>query len=223
MSIITEFTIPAEAFALEYTFDTVPNATIEVERLASHSREWVMPFCWVIGDDLEEIENALRNDPTVDEIRVLDRTAGVSYVTVHWSEAVQTLVDRIVDRHGIMQDVEATDGIWYLKLKFLDQEAVTAFQRYFREQDRSFELQRLSDGTAPKEREYDLTADQREALVTALEMGYFDVPREAQIEELAAELDISTNAVSQRLRRATRNLTRNTLTVSPSGGVSDVG
>lgn len=221
MSVITEFTIPAEAFALEHTFDIVSDATIQIERLASHSREWVMPFCWVTCDDIGAVTDALQEDPTVDEVRPLDSEPDVAYLNVHWNERVQSLIDEIVDQNGIMQEVEATDGHWYLKLKFLDQEAVQQFQTYFDEKNHSFELQRLYDGTAPKEQEYDLTASQREALVTALEMGYFSVPREATIEDLATELDISTNAVSQRLRRANRNLTRNTLTVSPPRAMSE--
>ncbi|TYL39216.1 bacterio-opsin activator [Natronococcus pandeyae] len=221
MSVITEFTIPAEAFALEHTFDTVSDVTIQIERLASHSREWVMPFCWVTCEDLEAVTDALREDPTVDGVRLVDSDSDVGYLNVHWNESVQSLIDTVVDQHGIMQEVEANDGIWHLKLKFLDGDAVQKFQTYFDEKGYSFELQRLYDGTAPKEREYDLTADQREALVMALEMGYFDVPREANIEDLAAELEISTNAVSQRLRRANRNLTRNTLTVSPPTETSE--
>lgn len=61
----------------------------------------------------------------------------------------------------------------------------------------------------------------------ALERGYFSVPRDAQIGDLADELGVSTNAVSQRLRRAMENLTRNTLAVAPPeripGADSDFG
>lgn len=221
MSVIAEFTLPAEAFALEQTFDTVPDAKIEIERLATHSREWVMPFLWVTNNDIDAVKTALRNDPCIDELQVLDTDATVGYFNVHWTEDIQQLVDLIVDQHGIMQEAEAEHGTWYLKLQFVDQDALEAFQAYFNEQGYSFELQRMYAGTAPKEREYDLTPAQHEVLVTALEMGYFDIPRDVQIEELAEELDISTNAVSERLRRATGNLTRNILTVSLPDRISN--
>lgn len=120
-----------------------------------------------------------------------------------------------------MQEAEAVDRTWYLKLQFVDQEALEEFQTYFNERGYAFELQRMHHGTVPKEREYDLTPEQHEALVTALGMGYFSVPRDAQIEELADELGISTNAVSERLRRATGALTENTLPVSRPDRVSD--
>lgn len=220
MSVITEFTILAEAFALEHTFDATPDAKIEIERLATHSREWIMPFLWATDENLDPVKTALENDPCVDELELLDDDGRVGYFNVQWTEDVQQLVDQIVDQHGIMQ--EAVDGTWYLQLQFVDQEALEKFQTYFHDERYEFELQRMYPGTAPKEREYDLTPEQREALVTALEIGYFSVPREAQIEELAGELDISTNAVSERLRRATGTLTENTLTVSRPDRVSDV-
>lgn len=214
MSVIAEFTIPAESFALDRTFETVPDVTIEIERLATHSREWVMPFLWVSADDPESATAELREDRCIDELTVLHEGEDASYANVHWSEDVQSLVDRLVDQHGIMQEAEASDGTWYLKLQFVDRGALEAFQEFFHERGHDFELQRMYDGSAPREREYDLTPEQSHALVAALEMGYFAVPREAQIGDLAEELDVSTNAVSERLRRATANLTGNTLTVS---------
>ncbi|MFU8866476.1 bacterio-opsin activator domain-containing protein, partial [Natronococcus sp.] len=93
MSVVAEFTIPADAFALERTFDTVPDATVEIERLATHSREWVMPFLWVTSDDLEAVERALEADPDIEEVRTLNLADGVGYFNVHWSEDLQRLID----------------------------------------------------------------------------------------------------------------------------------
>lgn len=220
MSIITEFTIPTESFALHHTFEAVPDVTIEIERLATHSREWIMPFLWATSNDTKAVGEALRNDPSVGEVQQIDATGNIGQYKVDWNEDFQQLIDEIIDQHGIMQEAEAANGTWYLKLKFIDQAALSEFQTYFNGKGCNFELQRRYDSTSPKEREYDLTPDQREVLVTALELGYFSVPRDAQITDLAAVLDISTNAVSQRLRRAMRNLTKNTLTVSPPAGQS---
>lgn len=215
MGIITEFTIPAEAFALHQTFEAVPDVTIEIERLATHSREWIMPFLWATSNDIATVGDALRDDPSVDEVQQIDTTGNIGQYKVDWSEDFQQLIDEIIDQHGIMQEAEAANGTWYLKLKFIDQSALSEFQTYFNGKGFNFELQRRYDSTSPKEREYDLTPGQHEVLVTALELGYFSVPRDAQITDMAVALDISTNAVSQRLRRAMRNLTKNTLTVSP--------
>lgn len=46
-----------------------------------------------------------------------------------------------------------------------------------------------------------LTEQQQETLQLAVERGYFEVPRKTTCEELAAELGVSTSAVSTQLRR----------------------
>jgi hypothetical protein len=51
-----------------------------------------------------------------------------------------------------------------------------------------------------------LTAAQREAIRAAADRGYFKVPREVSLKELAEQLGVSEQAVSQRLRRGLGNL-----------------
>jgi hypothetical protein len=62
---------------------------------------------------------------------------------------------------------------------------------------------------------YDLTPAQREALAMAVDRGYFSSPREVSLSELATELSISKQAVSQRIRRANEKVLRGNL--SPIG------
>jgi predicted DNA binding protein len=54
----------------------------------------------------------------------------------------------------------------------------------------------------------DVRAEQRETLLLAVERGYFETPREATLDELAAELDEPRSTVSYRLRRATAELAK---------------
>lgn len=51
-----------------------------------------------------------------------------------------------------------------------------------------------------------LTDRQRDVLETAFEMGYYEVPRGATTDALAAELDLDPSTVSEHLRRAERNV-----------------
>ncbi len=50
----------------------------------------------------------------------------------------------------------------------------------------------------------DLTDRQREVLRTAVEMGYYDVPREASVNDVAARLECAASTVSDHLRKAER-------------------
>ena len=51
-----------------------------------------------------------------------------------------------------------------------------------------------------------LTDKQRQAVELAAERGYYEVPAEAAIEDLAAELDLSPSAFGKRLKRAERTV-----------------
>ena len=51
-----------------------------------------------------------------------------------------------------------------------------------------------------------LTDKQHEVIATALEMGYFEIPRDCTLQDLASELDISHQAASERLRRGMKTI-----------------
>ncbi|WP_339105272.1 helix-turn-helix domain-containing protein [Haloterrigena salinisoli] len=52
----------------------------------------------------------------------------------------------------------------------------------------------------------ELTDRQREAIGTAYEMGYYEVPRTVTSEDVAAELEVDSSTVAELLQRAERNL-----------------
>ncbi|MFW5920182.1 MAG: helix-turn-helix domain-containing protein [Halanaeroarchaeum sp.] len=54
-----------------------------------------------------------------------------------------------------------------------------------------------------------LTEKQQEALVLAVERGYYEQPREATLEDLAEDLDVGKSAVSHRLKAAEAKIIRN--------------
>ncbi|MFB9804295.1 helix-turn-helix domain-containing protein [Haladaptatus pallidirubidus] len=77
------------------------------------------------------------------------------------------------------------------------------------------ELKRLYAPEAPTvDGQFMLTPKQRVALTVALDAGYFDVPRRANLSELAEQLDITPQALSKRLRRAHKTMSRYVLTAS---------
>lgn len=47
-----------------------------------------------------------------------------------------------------------------------------------------------------------LTGRQREVFETAVEMGYYEIPREVNQRDLAAELDLAPSTVDEHLRKA---------------------
>ena len=70
-------------------------------------------------------------------------------------------------------------------------------------------LKDRTDGTRTLEIDADLvTEKQREAIEAAIESGYYDSPRRADLAELAERIGVSQSAVSQRLNSAESTLVR---------------
>jgi len=217
MTVIGEFSIPSSSFALDHALTERPSVVVEAERMATHSTMQVMPFLWGSDCDADEFRDVLLADPSIEEVTVSEDTGdGVLYKVV-WQQAFRDLIDAMVDHHGAMVEATGTDGTWYLTLRFAEEPHVGEFQDHFREEDRHFEVQRLYQPTAPRQREYDLTPEQRDALVAAFSAGYFDVPRGSSAGDLASDLGISTNALSARIRRGSANLVDSTLVVDGDG------
>lgn len=213
MSVVVEVTIQPDAFTLEHALSTEPEITVDAERIASHSTEEVLPFLWASGDRIAAFQRAMEDDPAVKEVRVIEEGDESRLFLVDWNEEFTELITEMIDQHANILEARAEDGRWQLQLRFAEEGQVSTFREHFAARGHTFEVRKLFHPTTSRQREFGLTPEQHETLVTALREGYFTVPRTVSIEELAAELGVSSNATSQRLRRATGNLVRHTLTI----------
>lgn len=213
MSVIADFTVPADSFTLHQALTAEPEMTVEAERLASHSAEWLFPFHWATGGDFETFHEAMEDDPTVANATAIEESEDSVLYQIEWSDEIIDLVTEITDQHASIIEAKAHGEKWRLQLRFAEEGGISTFQEHFEERGRSFEVNRIYRPSAPRQREFGLTAEQRDALVTAFQKGYFTVPRALSIEELADVLNISSNAVSQRIRRGSATLIQHTLTI----------
>ena len=212
MSVIADFTVSAGSFALERALTAEPDVNVEAERLATHSVEWVLPFLWVSDGNLDAFRRAMRDDPTVVDVAVADEFEDSALYRVQWDDAVIDLVTEMLDQHANIQEAKAQGSSWRLQVRFSEDEQVSSFQEHFAEHGHSFEVNRLYHPSSRRP-EFGLTSQQRDTLVTASRNGYFDVPRAVSLDQLAEVLGVSSNAASQRIRRGSDNLIRNTLLV----------
>lgn len=211
MSILTEFSVPADDFLLNWSLESAPEMYVEIERVVVESRD-VTPYFWATGGDFETFEAALDEDPSVEDVRLLDEDDDERLYQANWRRNYQHITYAISDTDATILDAESgTDG-WLVQILFPDEDALAAFQDHAAANDVSFTLERLRRSDYPEMLgKYDVTDDQYEALVAAYEHGYFEVPGEITLAELADELGVSKNAASARLRRGYGNLVENTL------------
>ncbi|WP_135851061.1 helix-turn-helix domain-containing protein [Halorussus salinus] len=213
MSVLAELTVPANEFVLADTLSSAPGMRIEIKRVVAGT-ERVTPYFWASDGDFEEFETALRDDETIADILTLEEQEGDErFYRVTWQSNVESLMTGISDAKATILEAVSDDGEqWELKVLFPNRDALSTFHDYCLEREFSFRLDRVYEPENPEERgSYGVTEDQREALTAAYDGGYFDVPRETDLSELADDLGISRNALSARLRRGHRNLLGNTL------------
>jgi predicted DNA binding protein len=104
-----------------------------------------------------------------------------------------------------------TKNEWRFEVRGEDQKATAEFREYCQKNDIPIEITAVHAMLPIQGEGYELTDTQREALVLAYERGYFDSPRQASLEEIAEELDITQQSLSSRLRRGHRRLIGATL------------
>ena len=204
MSTIAELRLPAPETTLATAFEHAPDATFDLESSVSKTN----PCLWVSGVDRDGIEVAFEADPSVEayELVVETRTRLLYDVVFPDGDGISRLCDPLLEDGGSLLEAWGTDGWWQVRVRFPDRTALTNAYDRLVERDVNVDLRRVSDVTGGGEPETRLTPQQREALEAALKYGYFEIPRRISMEELADELDISHQALSERFRRAYETL-----------------
>lgn len=200
MIVITDIEVPADQFALGRLLNEIPDVKLELERLVPLQTA-VIPLFWVEGASPDTIEETIRHDPITQDISHLTETGGRHLFEFEWSPDVDAIVQPLLESNASVLRAEGTGKIWEFRLQFTDRDSFSHFRRRCREKDITFELLRLYNPSVPRQQE-PLTEPQAEILLTAYRDGYWDIPRHATLGDIAAALDISENAASERLRRA---------------------
>ncbi|MFC6973876.1 helix-turn-helix domain-containing protein [Halomicroarcula sp. GCM10025709] len=202
MSVVLELSIPATDFPLGNVLSGAPDIRIELERIVP-TGDMIMPFVWATGESQTAFAEMVRSHASVREFLELDRIGESRLYRIEWEEPPIDLLEGISRADAVVLEAHGNED-WSFRLRFPDHEKLSAFHNYIIEHDIPVHIDRtytLSETTGHGHR-FDLSPEQREALMLALRSGYFETPSEASLDELAAELDITRQALSDRIRRA---------------------
>lgn len=167
---------------------------------------------WTTDYDVDEFEDALAADPTVRLRKQIADDRQCLYQVEITDEGARTdLFPLLVDTASVVETATITADGWDCHFVFPDETALDEFFDTCRTRDIDFSIERIHRGYQLGTGETELTADQREALLTAVEAGYFDIPREADLAAIGDELGISDTAAGNRIRRGIKTLLRQSL------------
>lgn len=212
MVVYAEFAIDASDFHIGRAFAELPGVRVELDRIVP-TTDAVIPFLWVDGVPPDDVVRAARSHEAVDDIEPLDQYDGHGTLfRVVWNSAVRDAITHVAASDLTLLAAHDTAKEWHFEFRADSAEPFAAFQDDLQASGTPTRLVRLTESRQALERSGgDLTEDQREALSLAYERGYFEEPRGVAVEDLAAEVDISRQAFSGRLRRGIRTLVAHAL------------
>jgi len=197
----------------------VPEATILLELQFNHGDRPLF-LVTVNGGSHQQFARALTDAYDVGDWTLVGRAGDTRrYQVVPALSFEEQLGDHIEDLAGleglatadaIIERIEVVPEGWRQTGWFATREAFDGFSSFW-QQNAEFQLSRLTRDGESEPPGDGLTDRQHEALRTAYELGYFDIPRRASLEDVATELDLAASSVSERLRRAQTRLIEETV------------
>ncbi|MCU4926320.1 helix-turn-helix domain-containing protein [Halobacteria archaeon AArc-dxtr1] len=211
MATEASFTVPSNEFPLGTVFEQLPDVSVELERIIP-ARDVVIPYFWVRGTDVEDVEGAFSEHPGVKEIQSIDAVEDEHLLRVEWALDYDDVLTTLTETQIALIKAVGTDTQWTFDIRGDTRDDIADFQSRCREVGIPITLTELHALTPVETAtEAALTDTQQEALVLAYERGYFESPREATMEEIGDELGITQQAVASRLRRGIKHILGNTL------------
>jgi predicted DNA binding protein len=218
MGLVAEFDIECEALPLVDVAAADPSATLVLRLQFNHGKRPL--FVLSVTDGSPALEAAIADVPDAGEYTLLGEAGDTRRYQIHPALSLEEqLGDHLDDLSGlealatadaVIERIEVTPTGWTQTGWFADREAFDQF-RSFWQRNVGFRLHRLTREGESEPPGDGLTDRQREALRIAYELGYFDIPRRASLDDVAAELGISASSVSERLRRAQTQLIEETV------------
>lgn len=211
MSVLAHFSVPADQFVLGQLLDVGDGVEVRLESMVPTGKSTV-PYFWVPVGVADPVFDELRDSAVIEDVAIVDETASEALFRVGWDPGVDGLLEIVRNSDAVLLEAEGHGDTWSFRMRFPERDELSEFYQICIERGFTPELEEVNGPyESGDETEFGVSPAQREALLTALNEGYFDVPRESNLTDLAAELDISDTAASQRIRRGISALLRSTI------------
>ena len=200
MTTIMKASVPTDQFALAETFEAVPAVEFDALRLVSHGTDRIVPLLWAINADTGTVYDAIQADETTTGARLVSQRNRDALFQMHWTASVRFLTHVLVEERGAVMSARGSSDGWTFRILFPERDAVSSTYDACEEYDIDIEqISPLDD--APSLGRFHLTNEQFTTVRAAVDQGYYEVPRETTLEDLASDLGVSHQALSERLRR----------------------
>lgn len=162
-------------------------------------------FLLRVRGDVQQFERALENDPDIEEYELLPVADGECYCFLAGSGTGDARALWETFKRGSLMTIPPAewnaDGSYTFTIVGRDRDIQSAVDDV--PAGARVEIEAVGGTQVSPERVADRLSDrQRAAVDAAIELGYYDIPREATNEDVAAALDCATSTAAEHLRKA---------------------
>lgn len=195
-----QFVLPATEAALSETMERLPGMRATLEQSVASCQSQPSGL-WISAPDEDELLSVLESDPSVEGFQRLASSDGRWLFDVDFRHSVEILWSIMLSEGGVLTDVTIHDGEWHFDCRFTEHAAFGTTRESLQERAFEFDVRRISHDDEERPPGAALSEKQYASIKRAWEEGYFEVPREATLEELADDMGLSHQALSERIRR----------------------
>jgi hypothetical protein len=206
MSLTAEFRLSSPDLPFTDVARAVSGIQLRFLHWEGTSRGLAVAILEATGDALAALEDALEGAVSVENAALINDSGSARIYKLTPAGEIGANFDEINLAEGIPETVTVLPDGWRVRGLFPDRAALIALREFCVDSGISFQLEALYHSHEVTDESIGLTGAQVEALTTAYDMGSFEIPRRTTVAEIAAELGISSPALSERLRRAESHL-----------------
>jgi predicted DNA binding protein len=211
-----QFDLPAGRFMLTALFERVPSVHVTIEPAVANPDDHLLMTVRVDDRKQYVVETCLRSAPAVAAVEYLGEGPSRWIYRITLDGQPRRVMRQLMTDNTMILSAQGQASRWEINLLAPDRNGIAQASDVFCKFNCEAECVRILTFDDKRSTQEKLTEKQREALVTAFESGYYNVPRDITTAELAEELGISHQALSERFRRAYQRLIETNLTTGPS-------
>lgn len=172
---------------------------------------------WIRSEQLESVVEEAMDHDTMVELSLLETSESTATIQIETSAPLLLLAAK---RSGvpIEMPVSITDGVATVDVAGAH-DRLSELGNQFRRLGISFDVEYVQRRSSPEQM---LTPKQRELVEAAVELGYYDTPRECTLTELAESVDLAKSTCSETLHRAEETIVKQFLEDYDDQGPNEV-
>lgn len=211
---VAEFTVPSDTFVLGQVLRNHQDVRIDLTQFVP-TGDSLVPYFWAETEDEAAFKASVRADDRVATLTRLDGGNERHLYNIEWATEIDGFTTALEAHDLIVEAATGTPETWRFRVRGPDRGNLSSFQDTLSDKNIPIEVTRVWQPNDPQADAYGVTAKQREALELAFTEGYFAVPRESNLSDLAEMMNITRQSLSRRIARGLHSLVANTLLNNP--------